>query len=87
MNGLENMIEYYLDKKHDEYFYKLLQVRDLLSNRSIHSINLIRSNGFYIQQSDIAPSLINPTASVSDDYFIFKQSQQTVIDEKCLIPR
>lgn len=87
MNGLENMIEYYLDKKNDEYFYKLLSVRDLLSNRCIHTISLVRSNGFYIQLSDIAPSLINPSASLSDDYNSFKQSLQTVIDEKCLIPR
>jgi hypothetical protein len=28
LNGLENMIEYYLDKQNDEYFYKLLLVRD-----------------------------------------------------------
>lgn len=48
LNGLENMIEYYLDKQNDEYFYKLLQVRDQLTNKNTHSITLIRSNGFYI---------------------------------------
>jgi len=28
MNGIENMIDYYLDKNHGEYFHKLLLVRD-----------------------------------------------------------
>jgi hypothetical protein len=49
LNGLENMIEYYLDKQNDEYFYKLLLVRDQLTNRNISSVKLIRSNGFYLQ--------------------------------------
>lgn len=35
LNGLENMIEYYLDKKNDEHFYKLLLVRDQLTNKNI----------------------------------------------------
>jgi len=55
LNGLENMLEYYLEKKDDEYFFKLLMVKDQLSNKNINSVKLIRSNGYYIQQAQITP--------------------------------
>lgn len=48
MNGIENMLDYYLDKNNDEYFHKLLLVRDQLSFKNLSSVKLIRSNGFYI---------------------------------------
>lgn len=64
LNGLEDQISSYLEKdkepyKSDEYFYKLLLVMDQLTNRNIHSINLIRSNGFYTQHAQIAPQCLN----------------------------
>ena len=66
------MIDYYLDKNHDEYFYKLLQAKDQLTGKNIHSINLIRSNGFYIQQAQIIPQAINLNASAHEEFHSFK---------------
>ena len=53
------MLEYYLDKGNEHSFYKLLEIRDLVTNRSSNSIVLIRSNGFFASNSLLAPSEIN----------------------------
>jgi len=45
------MLEYYLDKKHEECFNKILGVRDLLINRNTSSIQLIRSNGYFVSNT------------------------------------
>jgi hypothetical protein len=68
MNGVENMIEYYLDKENDEYFYKLLLIRDQLANKNTSQISLIKSNGFYVQQSNITPQTINVDATPSEEF-------------------
>jgi hypothetical protein len=51
LNGIENMLEYYLDKENDECFYKMLETRDLLIGKNTQSVILIRSNGFYISNT------------------------------------
>lgn len=48
LNGLETRIEYYLDKRNDEYFAKLLELRNMVCNKNMHQIKLVRGNGYYI---------------------------------------
>ena len=51
LNGVENMLEYYLDKENDEYFQKMLEIRDLVTGKNTHSVLLIRSNGFFVSNA------------------------------------
>ena len=48
LNGIENMIEYYLEKESDEYFAKLIETRSIVTRQNLNEICLLRSNGNFI---------------------------------------
>ena len=48
LNGIENMIEYYLEKESDEYFAKLMETRSIVTRQNLNEICLLRSNGNFI---------------------------------------
>lgn len=67
------MLDYYLDKKNDECFKKLIAVRDLATFRNTNSIILIRSNGYFASNANLNPSEIDIDETDVKSYFSFKQ--------------
>ena len=51
--GIENLLETYLDKKNDENFAKILDVRDILLKKN--TTLRMHSNGFNMQKVQISP--------------------------------
>ncbi len=56
LNGIENMIEYYLDKESDEYFAKLFETRSAVTRQNINEIHMMRSNGYFVTQGTVNPA-------------------------------
>ncbi len=48
LNGIENMIEYYLEKESDEYFSKLFETRSAVTRQNLNEIHMMRSNGYFV---------------------------------------
>jgi len=48
LNGIEHMIEYYLEKESDEYFAKLFDARSAVTRQNLNEIHMMRSNGYFV---------------------------------------
>ena len=72
LNGLENILEIYRDKLQDEYFFKVMEVRDLAIKRK-QGLILNMKNGFYISQASIHPAHISLSSSDVNEFAQFMQ--------------
>jgi len=59
LNGIENMIDYYLEKESDENFAKLFETRSAVTRQNLNEIHMMRSNGYFVTQGTVNPASIN----------------------------
>lgn len=82
--GLETLLDTYFDKKNEEMFNKVRQIKRALIKRD-RGLPML-SNGYSLNQSCINASYIDLNITAFNDNQDFFKSYTTIIDEESLMP-